>query len=257
MIHITLPDGDIKRFDTPPTGYDLALSISEGLARESVALELDGRLVDLMTPIETDSRVRIITTRDPEGLEIMRHSAAHVMAQAVLRLYPAARLTIGPVIEDGFYYDIDMPPVSEEDLGKIEEEMRRIVAAKLPIRRREVSKAEALAFYRDEPYKLEMLEELDDGTISFYEQDGFTDLCRGPHVPHTGFVRAFKLTKVSGAYWRADQNRAQLQRIYGTAFFDKKALKAHLAFIEEAKRRNHRKIGLAMDLFSFHEEAPG
>ncbi|MBW2356989.1 MAG: threonine--tRNA ligase, partial [Deltaproteobacteria bacterium] len=257
MIHITLPDGDIKRFDTPPTGYDLALSISEGLARESVALELDGQLVDLMTPIETDSRVRIITTRDPEGLEIMRHSAAHVMAQAVLRLYPAARLTIGPVIEDGFYYDIDMPPVSEEDLGKIEEEMRRIVAAKLPIRRREVSKAEALAFYRDEPYKLEMLEELDDGTISFYEQDGFTDLCRGPHVPHTGFVRAFKLTKVSGAYWRADQNRAQLQRIYGTAFFDKKALKAHLAFIEEAKRRNHRKIGLAMDLFSFHEEAPG
>ena len=257
MIHITLPNGDIKRFDNPPTGYDLALSISEGLARDSVALELDGRLVDLMTPIEADSRVRIITTRDPEGLQIMRHSAAHVMAQAVLRLYPTAHLTIGPVIEDGFYYDIDMPPVSEEDLAKIEAEMRRIVAARLPIRRREVPKPEALEFYRNEPYKLEMLQELDDGTISFYDQDGFTDLCRGPHVPHTGFVRAFKLTKVSGAYWRADQNRAQLQRIYGTAFFDKKALKAHLAFIEEAKRRNHRKIGLAMDLFSFHDEAPG
>jgi threonyl-tRNA synthetase len=257
MIHITLPNGDIKRFDNPPTGYDLALSISEGLARDSVALERDGRLVDLMTPIEADSRVRIITTRDPEGLEIMRHSAAHVMAQAVLRLYPTAHLTIGPVIEDGFYYDIDMPPVSEEDLAKIEAEMRRIVAARIPIRRREVPKPEALEFYRNEPYKLEMLQELADGTISFYDQDGFTDLCRGPHVPHTGFVRAFKLTKVSGAYWRADQNRAQLQRIYGTAFFDKKALKAHLAFIEEAKRRNHRKIGLAMDLFSFHDEAPG
>ncbi len=257
MIHITLPDGDIKRFDTPPTGHDVALSISEGLARNAVAMECDGRLVDLHTPISGDSRVRLITTRDPEALEIMRHSAAHVMAQAILRLYPQAMLTIGPTVEDGFYYDIDMAPISEEDFTRIEDEMRRIVNAKLPIRRREVSKAEALEFYRGEPYKLEMIADLPDGTISFYEQDGFTDLCRGPHIPHTGFVRAFKLMKVSGAYWRADQSRQQLQRIYGTAFFDKKDLKAHLDFIEEAKRRNHRKIGLAMDLFSFHDEAPG
>ena len=257
MISITLPDGDIKRFENPPTGYDVALSISEGLARNAVAMERDGRLVDLYTLLPADSRIRLITTRDPEALEIMRHSAAHVMAQAILRLYPEAKLTIGPTVEDGFYYDIDMPPISEEDFGRIEDEMRRIVNAKLPIRRREVSKAEALEFYRNEPYKLEMITDLPDGTISFYEQDGFTDLCRGPHIPHTGFVRAFKLMKVSGAYWRADQTRQQLQRIYGTAFFDKKELKAHLNFIEEAKRRNHRKIGLAMDLFSFHDEAPG
>ncbi len=257
MISITLPNGDIKRFENPPTGYDVALSISEGLARNAVAMERDGHLVDLYTPVSADSRIRLITTRDPEALEIMRHSAAHVMAQAILRLYPEAKLTIGPTVEDGFYYDIDMTPISEEDFGRIEDEMRRIVNAKLPIRRREVSKAEALEFYRNEPYKLEMITDLPDGTISFYEQDGFTDLCRGPHIPHTGFVRAFKLMKVSGAYWRADQTRQQLQRIYGTAFFDKKELKAHLNFIEEAKRRNHRKIGLAMDLFSFHDEAPG
>ena len=257
MIHITLPDGDIKRFETPPSGHDVALSISEGLARNAVAMECDGRLIDLYTPIPADSRIRLITTRDPEALDIMRHSAAHVMAQAILRLYPEAKLTIGPTVEDGFYYDIDMPPISEEDFARIEDEMRRIVNAKLPIRRREVSKAEALEFYRGEPYKLEMIADLPDGSISFYEQDGFTDLCRGPHIPHTGFVRAFKLMKVSGAYWRADQSRQQLQRIYGTAFFDKKELKAHLDFIEEAKRRNHRKIGLAMDLFSFHDEAPG
>jgi threonyl-tRNA synthetase len=187
----------------------------------------------------------------------MRHSAAHVMAQAILRLYPAAKLTIGPVVEDGFYYDIDMPPVSEEDFPKIEAEIQKIVKAKIPIRRREVSKAEALEAYRGETYKLEMIQDLAEGTISVYEQGEFADLCRGPHVPHTGFVRAIKLLKVSGAYWRADPARAQLQRIYGTAYFDKKELEAYLHFLEEAKRRNHRKIGQALDLFSFHDEAPG
>ena len=179
------------------------------------------------------------------------------MAQAILRLFPEAKLTIGPVVEDGFYYDIDMPPLSEDDFEKIEGEMKKIVKAKLPIRRKEVTKTDALAFYRDEPYKLEMIQDLADGTISFYEQGEFTDLCRGPHLPHTGFVRAFKLMRVSGAYWRADQTKAQLQRIYGTAFFDKKELKSYLHFLEEAKRRNHRKIGEAQDLFSFHDEAPG
>ncbi len=257
MITITLPDGSIKQFEQPPTGMDVAMGISEGLARECVAVEIGERLTDLMRPIASDSTVRLVTTKDPEGLEIMRHSAAHVMAQAVMRLYPDAKLTIGPVVEDGFYYDIDMEPVSEEAFAEIESEMRRIVKARIPIVRREVSKDEALAFYKDEPYKLEMIQELEDGTISFYEQDDFTDLCRGPHVPHTGLVRAFKLTKVSGAYWRADQSRAQLQRIYGTAFFDKKELKKYLNFLEEARKRNHRRIGTALDLFSFHEEAPG
>jgi len=257
MISITLPDGNIKAFNQAVSGLEVAASISEGLARNCVAMELDHRLVDLNTPIERDATVRLVTTKDAEALEIMRHSAAHVMAQAILRLYKGAKLTIGPVVEDGFYYDIDMPPVSEEDFPKIEAEIQKIVKAKIPIRRREVTKAEALTAYREEPYKLEMIQDLADGTISVYEQGEFADLCRGPHVPHTGFVKAIKLLKVSGAYWRADQTRAQLQRIYGTAYFDKKELEAYLHFLEEAKRRNHRKIGQALDLFSFHDEAPG
>jgi threonyl-tRNA synthetase len=257
MISITLPDGNIKAFDQAVSGLEVAASISEGLARNCVAMELDHRLVDLNTRIERDATVRLVTTKDPEALEIMRHSAAHVMAQAILRLYKGAKLTIGPVVEDGFYYDIDMPPVSEEDFPKIEAEIQKIVKAKIPIRRREVTKAEALAAYREEPYKLEMIQDLAEGTISVYEQGEFADLCRGPHVPHTGFVKAIKLLKVSGAYWRADPTRAQLQRIYGTAYFDKKELEAYLHFLEEAKRRNHRKIGQALDLFSFHDEAPG
>lgn len=257
MINITLPDDSIKSFENPPSGLDVASAISAGLARECVAVQIDDQVVDLETVITADARVRLITTRDPEALEILRHSAAHVMAQAVRHLYPEAQLTIGPVVEDGFYYDIDMPPVSDADFERIEAEMDRIIKARLPFQRKAVSKGEALAFYTNEPYKTEMIEDLADGSISFYEQGDFTDLCRGPHLPHTGFVRAFKLMKVSGAYWRADQTRPQLQRIYGTAFFDRKQLKQHLHVIEEAKKRNHRKLGAALDLFSFHDEAPG
>ncbi|MEE8542036.1 MAG: threonine--tRNA ligase [Desulfobacterales bacterium] len=257
MVNITFPDGGQKQFADNPTGLDVAKSISEGFARNCVALELNGTLVDLMTTISGDSEIRLITTKDPEALDILRHSASHVMAQAILHLYPDAKLTIGPAVEDGFYYDIDMEPVSEDDFLKIESEMAKAVKAKLPFERREVSKTEALDFYKDEPYKLEMISELDEGTISFYAHGDFTDLCRGPHLPHTGFAKAIKLTKVSGAYWRADQTKAQLQRVYGTAFFDKKELKQYLNLREEAKRRNHRKIGEAMELFSFHDEAPG
>ena len=220
MIQITLPDGTVKTFDIPPAGADIALSISEGLAINCVAMEIDGLLVDLGTTVETDASIRLITTQDTLALSILRHSAAHVMAQAILHIYKDAKLTIGPVVEDGFYYDIDMGPVSEDDFPKIEAEIQRIIQAKIPFRRRVVSKAEALAVYRDEPYKLELIQDLPDGTISLYEQGDFTDLCRGPHIPHTGFVKAIKLMKVSGAYWRADQTRAQLQRIYGTAFAD-------------------------------------
>jgi threonyl-tRNA synthetase len=257
MVTITLPDGSTKQFEAPPTGLDVARSISEGLARDCVAMEIDGQLQDLYLTIDNDATLRLITTRDDEALDIMRHSAAHVMAQAVLRLYDTAKLTIGPVIEDGFYYDIDMDPISEDDFAKIEAEMKKIVKAKLPIRREQIGKDDALRLYQDEPYKLEMIQDLPDGTISLYRQEEFVDLCRGPHVPHTGFVKAFKLMKVSGAYWRADQSKAQLQRIYGTAYFDKKELKAHLTFLEEARKRNHRKIGEAQELFSFHDEAPG
>jgi len=257
MINITLPDSNIKSFDNQPTGFDLAMSISEDFARNCVAMEIDSVLIDLNTKITSDSSVKLITTKDKEGLEILRHSAAHVMAQAILHIYKNAKLTIGPVVEDGFYYDIDMEPVSEDDFPKIEAEMKKIIKAKIPFKRKMVSKSKAMDFYINEPYKLEMISELQDGTISLYEQGDFTDLCRGPHVPHTGFVKAVKLMKVSGAYWRADQTNQQLQRIYGTAFFNKKELKSYLNFLEEAKKRNHRKIGMAMDLFSFHDEAPG
>ncbi len=257
MINITFPDGSTKQFEDAPDGFYVAKSISESFARSCVAMELDGKAVDLSTPIKNDAAVRFITTRDKQGLEIMRHSAAHVMAQAICTLYPDAKLTIGPVVADGFYYDIDMEPISEADFSKIEEQIKKIIKARLPITRREVSKQEALRFYEGEPYKLEMISDLEDGTISLYSQGEFTDLCRGPHVPHTGFVSAVKLMKVSGAYWRADPSKPQLQRIYGTAFFDKKELNAYLNFLEEARKRDHRKIGAALELFSFHDEAPG
>jgi threonyl-tRNA synthetase len=257
MVNITFPDGNIKAFENSPNGTEIAKSISDGFARNCVAMEVDDKLVDLSATIDHDAKVKLITTKDPQALDILRHSAAHVMAQAILRNYKDAKLTIGPAVEDLFYYDIDMDPISKDDFPKIEAEIKKIVKEKLPIRRREVSKAEALEFYKDEPYKLEMISDLEEGTISFYEQGEFTDLCRGPHVPHTGFVKNIKLIKVSGAYWRADPSRPQLQRIYGTAFFDKKELHDYLTFLEEAKKRNHRKIGQSLDLFSFHEEAPG
>jgi threonyl-tRNA synthetase len=257
MINITLPDQSIKQFEIPPTGMEIAQNISEGFARNCVAIEIDNAMLDLNRVIDQDASVRLITTRDKEAVDILRHSTAHVMAQAVQKLYPDAKLTIGPTVEEGFYYDIDMPPVSEDDFSRIEAEMEKIIKAKLPFERREVSKQEALEAYKNEPYKTELISELKDGTISFYQQGDFTDLCRGPHLPHTGMIKAFKLMKVSGAYWRADQTKAQLQRIYGISFFDKKELKQHLHMIEEAKKRDHRKVGPALGLFSFHEEAAG
>lgn len=257
MVNITLPDKSIKSFDNQPTGLDVAKSISEGFARNCVAMEIDGELLDLNKEITNDTEIRLITTKDNEALEILRHSAAHVMAQAVCSVYRDAKLTIGPVVEDGFYYDIDMEPVSEDDFPKIEQEIKKIIKAKVPFERLEVSKSEALEFYKGEPYKIELISALEDGTISLYRQGDFTDLCRGPHVPHTGFVKAVKLMKVSGAYWRADQTKAQLQRIYGTAYFDKKELKKYLNFLEEARKRDHRKIGAVLGLYSFHEVAAG
>ncbi|VVS90603.1 threonine--tRNA ligase [Desulfoluna spongiiphila] len=256
MVKITLPDGSKREFNEAPSGADIALSISEGFARSCVAMEIEGVLLDLSEKVADGAAVRLITTKDSEALEIMRHSAAHVMAQAITNLYKDAHLTIGPVVEGGFYYDIDMEPLGEEAFPAIEQEINRLVKAKLPFTRKEISKEEALERFKDEPYKLELIDGLE-GTISLYEQGDFTDLCRGPHVPHTGLIKAVKLMRVSGAYWRADQNNAQLQRVYGTAFFDKKELKAHLHMIEEAKKRDHRKLGTQLDLFSFHDEAPG
>ena len=195
MVNITLPDGSQKAFENAVTGTELAEGISADFARRCIAMELDDQLVDLSTPIAADARVRLITEKDPEGLHILRHSAAHVMAQAILRLYKDAKLTIGPVVEGDFYYDIDMAPVSEDDFPKIEAEIKKLVKETIPIQRSEVSKAEALAFYKAEPYKLEMISDLADGQISFYQQGDFTDLCRGPHVPHTGYIKNIKLIK--------------------------------------------------------------
>ena len=257
MINITLPDNTEKQFEEPVDGFTVARTISEGFAGNCVAMEVNGNKLDMQHIIRGDAKIRFITQKDPEALDVLRHTAAHVMAQAVCNLYSDAILTIGPVIENGFYYDFDMKPISEEDFPKIEAEMKRIVKDKLPIKREEVSKAEALDFYKNDPYKQEIISELDDGTISFYVQGDFTDLCRGPHLPHTGFIKAFKLLKVSGAYWRGDPARPQLQRVYGTAFFDKKSLNAYLQFVEEAKKRDHRKIGTALDLYSFSDQAPG
>lgn len=257
MIEITLADGNKKQFDNALSGFAIAQSISEGFAGNAVAMQVNDELRDLGSVVDESAKVNFITTKDPEALEIMRHSAAHVMAQAIMRLNKDARPAIGPAIENGFYYDIDMAPISEADFAKIEDEMQKIIKEKLPIVREEISKAAALELFKDDKYKVEMIEGLADGQISVYREGEFVDLCRGPHVPNTGFVKAFKLLKTSGAYWRADQTREQLQRVYGTAFFDKKELNAHLTFLEEAAKRNHRKLGTQLDLFSFHEEAPG
>jgi threonyl-tRNA synthetase len=257
MITITFPDNSIKQFDNFPTGMDVAQSISQGFARNCVAMKIDDRLLDLSRPIETDTTIEFITVNDDIALEVLRHSAAHVMAEAVLNLYPEAKLTIGPVVEDGFYYDIDMPPISEDDLGKIEAEIQKIIKAKATFERQVVTKDQALEIFKDNPFKLELIHELSDQEISLYKNGQFIDLCRGPHIPHTGMIKGIKLMKISGAYWRADPSREQLQRLYGTAFFDKKKLNQYLHLIEEAKKRDHRKVGTRLDLYSFHDEAPG
>jgi threonyl-tRNA synthetase len=257
MVTITFPDNSIKQFEDFPTGMDVAQSISEGFARNCVAMKIDERLLDLTRPINTDTRIEFITVNEEPALEILRHSAAHVMAEAVLNLYPEAKLTIGPVVEDGFYYDIDMPPISEDDLGKIEAEVQKIIKDKATFERQVVTKDQALEIFKDNPFKLELIHELSDQEISLYKNGQFIDLCRGPHIPHTGMIKGIKLMKISGAYWRADQSREQLQRLYGTAFFDKKKLNQYLHLIEEAKKRDHRKVGTRLGLFSFHDEAPG
>jgi len=257
MVTITFPDDSIKQFEEFPTGMDVAESISKGFARNCVAMKIDDRLLDLRRPLKTDARINFLTVNEDQALEVLRHSAAHVMAEAVLNLYPDAKLTIGPVVEDGFYYDIDMPPISEDDLKKIETEIQKIIKTKATFERRVVSREEALEIFKDNPFKLELINELSDQEISLYKNGKFIDLCRGPHIPHTGMIKGIKLMKISGAYWRADQSREQLQRIYGTAFFDKKKLNQYLHLIEEAKKRDHRKLGTRLDLFSFHDEAPG
>ena len=261
MVTITLPDGNKRSFDTSVTVLQVAASIGPGLAKAALAGKVNGTEVDTSYLLETDAQLSILTARDPEGLSIIRHSCAHLMANAVKNLYPSAQVTIGPVIENGFYYDFAYErPFTPEDLDAIEKEMERLTAVDLQVERSLMSRADASAMFHSmgEKYKVEIIESIPSTEgLSFYRQGNFVDLCRGPHIPSTGHIKAFKLMSVAGAYWRGNSNNATLQRIYGTAWADKKSLKEYLFLLEEAERRDHRKIGKKLDLFHFQEEAPG
>jgi threonyl-tRNA synthetase len=270
-VNVKLPDGSQREYPRGVTGAEIAASIGKRLAKDALAAKVDGEWVDLDRPIEHDAAVTIVTPASPDGREVLRHSTAHVMAQAVTDLFPGARYAIGPAIEDGFYYDFELPDgrhFTEDDLGRIEARMREIVAADEPFVREEVSRDEGLRLFADQPYKVEIIERVDPevasevgegSVISVYRnpRDGdgaFVDLCRGPHVPSTKRLGAFKLMRVAGAYWRGDEKRPMLQRIYGTAWESQAALDAHLHQLEEAERRDHRKLGVELDLFSFPGE---
>lgn len=257
-VSITLPDGSVREYAEGSTFEDVAASISSGLRKNAVAGKLNGVAVDLNTKLEDGAKIEIITLDSQDGLEIMRHSCAHLMAQAVKRLFGGkeVKLGVGPVIEDGFYYDMDLEhPLNPEDLQKIEKEMERIIGENLPITRREVSREEAIVIFTEmgDPYKLELIRDLPEGeTISIYDQGEFSDLCRGPHVPSTGKIKIFKLLSVAGAYWRGNSDNKMLQRIYGTAFVKKAQLDEHLHMLEEAKKRDHRKLGKELSIFTFN-----
>ena len=256
-ISVTLPDGSARTLPQGATVYDLAAAIGTGLAKAAIAGRIDGTLVDLGTKLADGSRVEIITEKSPEALEIIRHSTSHLMAQAVKSLFPEAKVTIGPAIESGFYYDFDVDhPFTPEDLEKIEKKMGELAKAGLKIERQELSSADAVKLFRDmgEEYKVELIEDLGVDHVSLYRQGDFIDLCRGPHLPSTAGCKAFKITSIAGAYWRGDEKRKMLQRVYGTAFPDKKQLDEYLERLEEAKRRDHRKLGRELDLFSFNDE---
>ena len=263
MVAIKLPDGSVMEMESGVSGFDVAEKISAGLAKAALAVKVNGKLTDLSTPITTDATVTIITGRDKEGLEILRHSCSHIMAEAVKELWPDVQVTIGPAIENGFYYDFSRKePFTTEDFEKIEARMHEIVKRDEKVERKVLPRNEAIKFFKDlgEHYKAEIIEDLPESeVISLYSQGNFTDLCRGPHVPSTGKVGdAFKLMKVAGAYWRGDSTKEMLQRIYATAWADKKDLKAYLEMLEEAAKRDHRKLGKEMDLFHFEPEyAPG
>jgi threonyl-tRNA synthetase len=259
MAAVRLPDGKELPVEPGERARDVAEKIGKRLARDAVVAKLNGELIDLDAPLNGGGDFEVVTRDSAEGLEVLRHSTAHAMAQAVVELYPGSKLTIGPPIENGFYYDIEVNGrITDEDLPRIEEKMREVVGRDLPIKREEISKAEAEELYKNNPYKWEIVCDLEDGDITIYRQGEFFDLCRGPHVPSTGRLGAFKLQNIAGAYWRGDENKPMLTRIYGTAWPTEKELKAHLRSLEEAKARDHRKLGRELNLFSISEEVgPG
>src|SRR3989338_6888652 len=256
-IKITLPDGSIREYKKGITAGEMAFDIGKKLGEDALVAKINDRLKDLFVPINEDSTLQILTFQNKEGLEVFRHSTAHLLAHAVVELFPDAKPTIGPVVEEGFYYDFDVEHnFTPDDLSKIEERMREIVSKDYRVKRSELSVEEARKTFRDNKYKIELIEEFKEPT-SAYQQGDFIDLCRGPHIPNTGKIKAFKLTKIAAAYWRGNPKNAQLQRIYGISFPEKSMLDAHLKLIEEAEKRDHRKIGRQLDLFSIHEEGPG
>ncbi|HMC55688.1 MAG TPA: TGS domain-containing protein, partial [Gemmatimonadaceae bacterium] len=256
---LTLPDGSPRVVDAGTLPLDVVRGIGERLARDAIAVEVNGQIQDLMTPLRASGSFKVLTQKDARALDVLRHSAAHVLATAVRRVRPEAKIGFGPSIEDGFYYDFEVDrPFTPEDLERFEKEMAKVAQEKLPFVRAEVSREEANRVFADDPLKLERLSELrDDEVISTYTDGPFVDLCRGPHVPDSSYVKHVKLMTTAGAYWRGDERRQMLQRIYGTAWFKKEDLDAYLHRLEEAKRRDHRVVGKALDLFMMHPFAPG
>ncbi len=258
MIQITLPDGAIKEVEKGTTALDIAKGISEGLARNVLAAKVNEEVVDATLPITGDATLQLLTWSDAEGKSTMWHSSAHLMAEALEFFYPGIKLAIGPPVKNGFYYDVDFMDytISEQDLAKVEQKMKELAGQKHPFIRKEISKAEAIEYFKqkEDPYKLELLEDLKDGDITFYTQGEFTDLCRGPHVPHTGFIKAIKLTSIAGAYWRGDEKNKQLTRIYGITFPKNAELTEYLEKLELARARDHRKLGKELDLFTFSQK---
>ena len=258
MIEITLPDGSQREVESGTTALDVAMSISEGLARNVLAAEVNGEVWDPQRKITSDATLKLLTWRDDAGKNTMWHSSAHLLAEALEALYPGVKFWVGPPIENGFYYDVDFGDkiITDKDFGAIESKMMELAKQKNPFVRSEMSKADAIAYFteKDDEYKLDLLEGLEDGTITFYNQGNFTDLCRGPHIPHTGFVKAAKVMSIAGAYWKGDEKNKQLTRVYGITFPKKQELNAYLELLEQAKARDHRKLGKEMDLFHFSEK---
>ena len=258
MINITFPDGAVRQYEPGITALDIAKSISEGLARKVLAAKVNGQVIDATRPITTDATLQLLTWTDTDGKATMWHSSAHLMAEALEALYPGVKFGIGPAIENGFYYDVDLggQAISEEDLKRLEAKMAELAKQNSSYQRKEVSKSEALQYFtgKEDQYKLELINDLQDGTITFYTQGAFTDLCRGPHIPSTGFIKAVKLTSIAGAYWRGNEKNKMLTRIYGITFPSQKELDEYLTLVEEAKKRDHRKLGKELELFTFSEK---
>ena len=257
-INITLPDGTVKEFEQGASSMDVAMSISEGLARNVVAAEVNGEVWDATRPFDGDSSLKLLQFRDADGQTTFWHSSAHLMAEAIEIMYPGVKFWVGPAVEGGFYYDVDFGEhtLTEDELAKIELKMKELVKQKNPFIREEMSKKDAVAYFfeKDDEYKLDLLHGLEDGNITFYKQGEFTDLCRGPHIPHTGMIKALKLTSLSAVYWKGDAKNKTLTRIYGVSFPDKKLMKAHLEMLEEAKKRDHRKISKEMGIYTMDDD---